>query len=138
MISLKKTSCTLATAFIHSYIFWICDQIWWHCANEQPTTEAFLAYAESMRQIWLHQCKTYNFTLEKTHQMKSYSMSSKINYIYFPQFLFPLTYICRFLFFQLNKLFLHQVTGIFGFKWVRNNARSYDQCFFPYPKREIC
>ena len=70
--------------------FWICDKLWWDCANGQPSDESFLIYAASMRQLWLYQWKTYNCTLEKPHQMKVHRMSSVKKYIYFSQFFLSL------------------------------------------------
>ena len=48
-----------------------------------------------------------------------------------PIFRFPwLTYVNSILS-QLDKLFLHQFTSIFEFKWFGNNACSYNRCLFP-------
>ena len=71
---------------IHKQVYyWICYQLWWHCANGQPSTEAFLVYAASMRHLWLYYWEIYNCTLAKPHQMKVNRMFSVTKYIYFSQ-----------------------------------------------------
>ena len=53
--SLKNSVYTCHRVHTQVY-FWICDQLWWYSANNQPSTEDFLLYVVSMRQLLLHQC----------------------------------------------------------------------------------
>ena len=69
--------------FLHRNIFWICDQLWWHCAIGQTSTKYFLEYAASTRQLLLYQCGTYNFTLARFHEMKIHWRFSVTKHIWY-------------------------------------------------------
>ena len=82
----------------------------------------------------MYQCETYNCTLEKYQQMKVHRMFSVKKYISFSHPPSPLTYLCRFLFYQMNNLLFHKFMGMIKFEWFFNNACSCHRCFFTSPK----